>query len=50
MVFYDEFSTFSFMREFKITPNWTDLVKHISQSDEMDNIDLKDTWFTPDLD
>ena len=35
------------MREGKIPPNWKYLVQHISQSGSQDNIDLKDTWFTP---
>ena len=37
------------MREVTIHPNWTYLVQSISQSGAPDNIDLKDTWFTPDL-
>ena len=37
------------MREGTIPPNWTDLVHRISQSSAPDNIDLKDIWFTPDL-
>ena len=38
------------MREVTIHPNWTYLVQSISQSGAPDNIDLKDTWFTPYLD
>ena len=37
------------MREGKILPNWKYLVQRISQSGSQENIDLKDTWFTPDL-
>ena len=48
MVLGDELSTVLFTREGKISPNWTDLVQHISQSGVPENIDLKDTWFTPD--
>ena len=49
MVFDDEFYTVTFMREGTILTNWTDLVKLISKSGAPDNIDLKDTWFTPNL-
>ena len=49
LVFDDEFSTFSFMREGTIIPNWTDIVQRISQRGALENIDIKDTWFTPDL-
>ena len=49
MVFDDAISTFPFMREGKITPNGTDLVQDSSQRIASENIDLKDTWFTPDL-
>ena len=38
------------MREGKISPNWTNIVQHRSQSGAPDNTDLKDTWFTPYLD
>ena len=38
------------MREHTITPNWTDLVQLSSQIEASENIYLKDTWFTPDLD
>ena len=44
MVFDDEFSTFLFMRQSIIPPNWTDIVKHSSWSGVPENIDLKDTW------
>ena len=37
------------MREVTIPPNWTDIVQHSSQSGAPENIDLKDTWLTPDL-
>ena len=47
--FDDEFSTVPFVREDTIPPNWTDLVQRRSQSGAQDNIDLKDTCFTPDL-
>ena len=49
VVFDDEFSTVPFIREVTITPNWTDLVKCISQSGAPGNIEPKDTWLTPDL-
>ena len=49
VVFDDEFSTVPFMREGIIPPNWTDLVQRRSQSGAIENIDLEDTWFTPDL-
>ena len=37
------------MREVKIPPSWTYIVHCISQSFKPYNVDLKDTWFTPDL-
>ena len=37
------------MREGTIPPNLTDLVQRISKRGAPNNIDLKDTWFTPDL-
>ena len=37
------------MREGKIPPNSTYLVQRISQSGVPDNIYLKDTWFTTDI-
>ena len=37
------------MREGTIPPNWTDLVQGIPQSCAQENIELKDTWLTPDL-
>ena len=37
------------MREGKIPQNWTDIVQLSSQIGEPDNINLKDNWFTPDL-
>ena len=47
VVFDDEFYTFPFMREGTISPNWAYLVQCISQSGAPENIDLKDTRFTP---
>ena len=38
------------MREGKIPLNWTNCVQLRSQISSSKNIDLKDTWFTPDLD
>ena len=38
-----------FMREGTIPLNWTDFVQRISESGAPDNNDLKDTWFTPDI-
>ena len=49
VVFDDEFSTVTFMREGTIPPNWTDPVQRSLQIDELDNIDLKDTWFSTDF-
>ena len=37
------------MREDTIPPDWTDLVQHSSQSGTPENIDIKDTWFTTDI-
>ena len=37
------------MREVTIPPNWKYILQLISQSGVLDNIYLKDTWFTPDL-
>ena len=37
------------MREDTIPPNCTDLVQRSSQSGKPEIIDLKDTWFTPDI-
>ena len=37
------------MREGRIPPIWTDIVQRISQSGAQENIDLKDTWFTTDI-
>ena len=48
-MFDDEFSTVSLISEGIIPPNWKDLVQHISQSGATYNIDLKDNWFTLDL-
>ena len=49
MVFDDELYTISFMREGTIPPNCTDIVQLISYRGVLENIDLNDTWFTPDL-
>ena len=49
VVFDDEFSILTFMKEGTIPPNWTDLVQCISQIGSQENIDLKNTWFNPDL-
>ena len=49
VVFDDEFYTVTLIKEGTIPQNWIDLVQHISQSDAPENIDLEDTWFTPDL-
>ena len=48
-MFYDKFSIAPFMREGIIPPNRTDIVQRISNISAMDNINLKDTWFTPYL-
>ena len=45
VVFNDEFFTVPFMRKFTILPNFTDIVKRISQRRAPENIDLKETWF-----
>ena len=50
VLFDEEFSTVSFIREGKIPLNWTNCVQLRSQISSSKNIDLKDTWFTPDLD
>ena len=49
MVFDDKISKVTFIREGIIPPNWKDLVQRISKSGALKNIDLKDTWFNPDL-
>ena len=49
MVFDDEFSIVTFIREVTIPPNWKDIVQLISQKGAPNNIDLKDTLFTPDI-
>ena len=43
----DEFSTVPFMRQGKISLNFTDIVQRSSQRGAPENIDLTDTWFTP---
>ena len=50
MVFDNEFFTVPFMREVTITPNWTYILQRSSHSGAMDNIDLKNTCFTTDID
>ena len=42
-------STDPLIREGKITPNWTDIVQCCSKSGAPENIELKDTYFTPYL-
>ena len=37
------------MTEGTIHPNWTDLLQRSSESGAPENIDIEDTWFTPDL-
>ena len=49
MVLDDEFYTVPFMREGAIPQNWTDLVQLSSQNGTPENIELKNTWLTPDL-
>ena len=49
MLFDYEFSTVPFIRKDTIPPNWTDIVKFRSQSGATENINLRDNWFTPDL-
>ena len=49
VVLDDDSSTVTFIREGKMPLNWTDFVQCSSQIISPENIDLKDTWFTPDL-
>ena len=49
VVIDDEFSPVIFMREGTMPPNWTYIVQRRSQSGALDNIDLGNTWFTPDI-
>ena len=49
VVFVGEFYTVPFMKECTVTPIWTDLVQCSSQIGAPKNIDLRDNWFTPDL-
>ena len=49
VVFDNHFTTVPFMREGTIPQNWTDNLQHISQSGAPESIELKDTWFTLDL-
>ena len=37
------------MREDTLSTNYTDIVQQRPKSGAQDNIDLKDNWFTPDL-
>ena len=37
------------MREGKITSYWTDLVQSISQRVALDDIEIRYTWFPPDI-
>ena len=48
VVFDNEFSTVTFIREGTISPNWTYLVQCSSQSGAPKNIDLRYTFFTLD--
>ena len=48
-MFGGEFSTVTFTREGTILPNWTYLVQRISSRSALDNIELKDTLFTPNI-
>ena len=41
--------TVTFMKEGIIPPNWTNIVKHISQSGAPEYVDLKYIWYTPYL-
>ena len=49
MVFDDEFSTVTFMKEGTISPICTVLVKRSPQSGAPENIEVKDTSFNPYL-
>ena len=49
MVFDDEISTVPLMREVTILPNWKELVRCTSQIGAPENINLKDTWFTQNV-
>ena len=48
-VFDDEFSTVPFVMEGTIIPNWTVILQRISQGGASENIDLKYSWFSLDL-
>ena len=48
VLFDEKISTFPFMMEGTITPNWTDIMHQGSQRGALENIGFKDTWFTPD--
>ena len=45
----DECSKVKLMREGTTPPNLTDLVQHSSQHGALDNIVLRDNWFTKDI-
>ena len=47
--FYDKLPNVTLTREGSIKTNWTDLVKQSSQEIMPKDIDLKDIWFTTDL-
>ena len=49
VVFDYELYTVPFMREGTIPPNCKNIVQRISKIISPYNIDLKDTWFTPDV-
>ena len=49
VVFDDDLSTVTLMREVTILPNWTELVQRSSQRGAYENINLNDTFFTTDL-
>ena len=49
VVFDDKIPTVPLMRESIIPPNWTYIVQLRSQIGAPENIELKDTWFNPDM-
>ena len=50
VVFDDDLYTVSFMMKGTIPPKFTDIVKRSSQDGALENVNLKDTWLTTDLD
>ena len=50
IVFDDGFYTVTFMKEGTKPKRITDLEQHSSQRYALENMDLRDTWFTPYLD